>query len=446
MIAARAIILTGHSVLIASLMIATTMAQEPTPATSTPEQTLKNNHLKRSGTTWILAEDETRVLKDLRDARSLYQQVAEGVMRQRDHELGSQDRKGRLQELRDRGDYLGQQITQLDQQLEALGVSVGNVFVEQQRTELQRQRQPLVAENNRIVNQLNSMQEQGRDQDQDHRLQLNAEVAESREKYMGAILDLRKSVDLVTAKYDALAKNPEISKALEAISVSSKSKQRLGPSKALKDAITQLEKAEGSVQSDSIDLHRDGGVFHVYATLGKVPTKLVFDTGAALTTISADLARKIGVKSRPGDPTIKLKTADNTVVESKRAMIPSVRVGKFTIRNVECAVMPADKGNVDPLLGQSFFKHFKVEFNPDAGRLTLKRLETAEGEGDPKALAEASGDGENSVPATVKAKPRRSARLPKATTKTKRSAKSGRLSPTDASDQPTTDGGESKPN
>ena len=323
-------------------------------------------------------------------------------------------------------------------------LSVGNVFVEQQRAELQRQRQPLVAENNRIVNQLNSVQEQNRDPDQDPKLQINAEVAESREKYMGALLDLRKSVDLATAKYDALAKNPEISKALEALSVSSKSKQRLGPSKALRDAITQLEKSEGSVKSDAIDLHRDGGVFHVYATLGKVPTKMVFDTGAALTTISADLARKIGVKSRPGDPTIKLKTADNTVVESKQAVIPSVRVGKFTVRNVECAVMPAEKGNVDPLLGQSFFKHFKVEFSPDAGRLSLKRLETAEA--DPKALAEAEGDGEKPVPTTgAMAKPKRQVRQPKAAVKSKRPAKGRRPSPTDNSDQPIPDGGEAKP-
>ena len=40
--------------------------------------------------------------------------------------------------------------------------------------------------------------------------------------------------------------------------------------------------------------------------------------------------------------------------------------------------MPAEKGDVDPLLGQPFFKHFKVDFSPEAGRLTLKRLETTE--------------------------------------------------------------------
>ena len=83
---------------------------------------------------------------------------------------------------------------------------------------------------------------------------------------------------------------------------STKTKQRLGPSKPLLDAIKLLEKAEGSVQSETIELHRDGGVFHVYANLNKVPTKMVFDTGAGLTTISAKLAQDLTFNLSAGSP------------------------------------------------------------------------------------------------------------------------------------------------
>ena len=38
--------------------------------------------------------------------------------------------------------------------------------------------------------------------------------------------------------------------------------------------------------------------------------------------------------------------------------------------------MPAEKGEVDPLLGQTFFKHFKVEYSTGARKLSLKKLDT----------------------------------------------------------------------
>ena len=149
---------------------------------------------------------------------------------------------------------------------------------------------------------LNALQEQSKEQGPEQKLQLNAEVAQSREKYMQAVLDLRKSVDELTAKYDELSKNTEITKAIDALSASTKSKQRLGPSAKIRDAIKLLEKAEGSVQSENIELHREHGVDHVYASLGKVSTKMVLDTGASLTTISAKLASRIGLKPKAGDP------------------------------------------------------------------------------------------------------------------------------------------------
>ncbi len=244
------------------------------------------------------------------------------------------------------------------------------------------------------------MQEQGKDQDQEQKLQLNAEVGQSREKYMQAIVDLRTSVDEITGKYDELAKNPEITKALDALSASSKTKQKLGPSKALRDAIKLLEKAEGTVQSETIELHRENGVFHVFTTLingkKKEPVKMVFDTGAGLTTISSKLADSLGLKAKPTDEPITLKIADGSEIKGKKLVIPFVRVGKFTIANVECAVMPAEKLDVDPLLGQTFFKHFKVEFSPEAGRLSLKKLDT----GDAEAEAKTAADSEPAKPAS----------------------------------------------
>jgi aspartyl protease family protein len=440
MVAYRAGSSVGLVFLLAAVASAAAQGQDAAPAEVTPQAVLKSHNLERSGTIWVLPSAEKNVLKDLADARAIYQQVNQGMMRQQELEMGTQYRKENIQELRERSDILNQQIAAIDQQLNALVAPPGgNNFVNQQRTQLSQEHNLLVAQHNQVISMLNTLQEQNKDQgqvqgqDQDQKLQLNAEVAQSREKYMQAVVDLRKSVDELTAKYDKLSKNPEVTKALEALSASTKSKQKLGPSAKIRDAIKLLGKAEGSVQSDNIELHREGGVDNVYASLGKVSTKMVFDTGASVTTISAKLADRIGLKPKAGDPPIRLTTADGTVVEAKRVVIPSVRVGKFTVQNVECAVMPAGKVDVPDLLGQSFFKHFKVEYSPEARKLSLKKLDT---EGDEtKSVADA--DAKPSAKATTKG--RRTVRPPRTTAKSKR-ATQGR--PSDGGDaQAPPDGG-----
>src|SRR5207253_1406506 len=45
---------------------------------------------------------------------------------------------------------------------------------------------------------------------------------------------------------------------------------------------------------------------------------------------------------------------------------------------VACAVMPAAKGNVEPLLGQSFHRHFTYKMTPGSGHLIMSQVETLE--------------------------------------------------------------------
>jgi aspartyl protease family protein len=289
-----------------------------------------------------------------------------------------------------------------------------------------------------INNQLNALQDQSRDQEKDTKLQLNAEVGKTREKYMEAILELRKAVDEITAKYDELKSNGEITKALASLSASTKSQHRLGPSKALSEAIKLLKKSAGSVQSESIELHRENGVFHVMAMLnGKVPVRMVFDTGAGLTTISSKLASQIGLKPSPSDAPVELTVANGAKVQGKKMTIPTVRVGKTTVKNVECAVMPQANGDVDPLLGQSFFKNLTIEFNQDTGRLKISKVDTTAG---PEAVSESDAD--DSPRAAAKAK--KAARQPKAASRTKRATRKYRS--TDSPDGPMPDGALDQPN
>ena len=136
----------------------------------------------------------------------------------------------------------------------------------------------------------------------------------------------------------------------------------------------------------------------------KEPVRMVFDTGAGLTTISSKLADSLGLKAKPTDEPITMKIADGSEIKGRKLVVPFIRLGKFTIANVEVAVMPAEKLDVDPLLGQTFFKHFKVEFSPEAGKLALKKLDT--------------GEAETEATSTADSEPAKTA--PKATTKARR--------------------------
>ncbi len=140
-----------------------------------------------------------------------------------------------------------------------------------------------------------------------------------------------------------------------------------------------LAKAEKSVLTEVVELRRQGGVYEVDVTFnGKTTVPLIFDTGASLTTISADLAARIGLTPQPSDQEIELHVADGSVVKAHMTTIPSMRVGKFTINNVACAVMPATKVDAPLLLGQSFHRHFTYKFTPESGQLVLSKVESLE--------------------------------------------------------------------
>jgi clan AA aspartic protease (TIGR02281 family) len=133
------------------------------------------------------------------------------------------------------------------------------------------------------------------------------------------------------------------------------------------------------VLTERVNLRKEGGIFWVDVTFnGKVTKAMAWDTGASDVVLPADLAASIGLRPGKDDPVVQCHVADGSVVEARQMTIASVRVGKFTVKDVSCVVMPAEKANVPPLLGQSFQRNFTFKFNADAAQLTLSRVETPE--------------------------------------------------------------------
>jgi clan AA aspartic protease (TIGR02281 family) len=341
-----------------------------------PVDVLKNQGLKRSSSaTWILPR-EAEILKDVRRAQALSVQLRNYQEQQQALEIGNQNPQVLINGCRQQVEWLNQRIDAYDQELANLGPTGGNQAAVVYHNMVVNERNEVINEQNRLRRMINSLADQ-RGQFQELKQQFNAEVARVREAYMQAVSDLRTAVDEITAKYAEIGANEQVSKAIKELSTSSRTKQKLGPSKELANAIKWLAKFEGSVQRETIELHREGGVDHVDVMLnGKGPTRMVFDTGAGPTTLPAELAAELGLK--PTGRSVECVVADGTKVTAKEMTIRTVSVGRLTVKDVTCVVMPRDRGDVAPLLGQSFLQRFDYKYTQGSGRLILNKVEPNE--------------------------------------------------------------------
>ena len=321
---------------------------------------------------------ESDVQKKLNEIRILSSQLRLAVQQQEAFEAGANNKEAMIQELLRERLILGEQIKQLDQQINGLTIQTANGrYLSPVGAELVDQKNQAVLTYNGYADQINLLRNTASDSQIQKKVQTG--VPHQREVYLQAVLDLRQVVDSATKAYAEVQSNEAIKAALATLGQKSKIKLKLGPSPQFLSNVKLLERIEKSVISDSVDLHKEGGVFWVNVTFnGKVTRPMVFDTGASLTTIPAALATELGLTPTSSDPVVRCETADGTVVEAKQKTIPSLRVGRFTINNVVCVVMPPGKGNVAPLLGQSFHRHFTHKFTPESGHLILSKVEAAE--------------------------------------------------------------------
>ena len=317
------------------------------------EAVLKEKGLRKTGTTYVLP-GEAEVLKKVTVARALSKQMSNALAQQQGYAQEGHENKQQIQELTQQRIYLNQQLAQ---QLPPA------------------QHNQLVAVVNTVTDTLNMLHQ--KEADPVDRKQTDAQAAQSRETYVQAILDLRQLVDATTAKYAEMAADPEVTQAITLAGQTTKNKVTLGPSKAFLANIKLLERAESLVLSEKVDLRKEGGIFWLDVTFNSKVTKaMAFDTGAADVVLPADFAASIGLKPGPNDPTVRCQVADGSIVEAKQMTVPSMRVGKFTVKDVSCTIMPANKKDVPPLLGQTFQKNFMFKFSPDSGTLILSQVKS----------------------------------------------------------------------
>ena len=242
-----------------------------------------------------------------------------------------------------------------------------------------------VARNNQLVGALQAIEGQMElirkqiDDLEERAKSARVKANEAREAYIQYTLDTRKLADSVTAEYESKAGSSELSAAVAAYNKAAGKQFKLAPSPAFAAAERRLKQIEETILSESIPLIGEGrNVASVNVVIGKHTEEMVVDSGASSICLPYTLAEKLDLKPGPSDPVIQMSLADGRVIEGHRKIIPKVRVGKFEVEKVECAVLGQDAVNAPALLGMSFLGHFKFELDTDAKTLTMVKIAGAE--------------------------------------------------------------------
>ena len=87
--------------------------------------------------------------------------------------------------------------------------------------------------------------------------------------------------------------------------------------------------------------------------------------------LTAALAEQLKMVPSDKDETLTMRIADGNLIQAKHMVIKSVRVGQFTVTDVDCAVLPKDLVSAEALLGGTFLNNFIFKIDPKAGEMHL---------------------------------------------------------------------------
>ena len=197
----------------------------------------------------------------------------------------------------------------------------------------------------------------------------------SREAYITAAIDLTEKMEKVLKTYEELAKDADVTKALVQINDKAKPKMKLGPSAELTQNLVFVKKQRGDINSAIVKLKVENHIPTVEVTMnGKITRTMILDSGASVIAVTSGLARELGMTPGPQDAVVRMRLADGKLVDARQMYLKSVRVGSFTIENVECAVLPESLVAAEDLLGGSFLRNFVYKIDPEAGELHLAQI------------------------------------------------------------------------
>jgi clan AA aspartic protease (TIGR02281 family) len=320
---------------------------QPADSDASAEAVLTGKGLTRVGFNYLLDED-VHLRDGLKDVRQAKAQVDRSTARRAQIEAQIRDADNKMD--------------QLNREFRAV-----NAQLEQNQTPVRHNQ--LAARNNLLISALN----EGRRFKEQKQKELDT-LPNPIDEYVTAVQSLAEKMEAASKRYVELSDDPEVKAALESINAHAPPRMKLGPSAQFADVLPSIRKQLDSVNSAVIKLEIEGGVPHVKVTLnGKVTEAMVVDSGAAIMTLPFSVGKRLGVKLSDGDDVAELVTANGAHVKAHLIRIDTVRLGQFTVKNVEAAILPRGAGG-DGLLGGSFLPPFVYRMDLAARELHLSQI------------------------------------------------------------------------
>lgn len=324
--------------------------EKPAPEKGAAEELLKEKGLSKTGA-FMLLEDDAKLPEALRAFRLARKQYEDGTKKRLEFERQLKGAKGIMSQLEYENRNLNEQLGK---------VGKDDVFRHNQ----------LIGQINAIASKMKEGEEYVRTREVEIK-----HLNESREAYINALLELSTKMDKAKATYDELAKDKDVAAAIAKVNEKAVPKVKLGPSAEMVQNLALVKRYRGDVASAVVKVNYEHRIPQVEVTLnGKVTKTMIVDSGASTVTVTSALAQQLGLEPKDADPVIQLRLADGKIVDARLMKLASVRVGQFTIEQVECAVLPSTLVAAEDLLGGSFLKHFVYKLDPEAGELHLNQV------------------------------------------------------------------------
>jgi hypothetical protein len=223
------------------------LSRPPVHAADGPgSKTFKKHGLRIVGSLAVV-DEEAAIKSKLTEARRLSKQLSYSLMQQQ-ATLSPKELQQNLKNVSDQINQLKSEMTAANQQLNQLNstsryrgrfMSNDASQLYAQLTNYRIQLQMEIEQDSLFLNQLKSQPA-----DPKAKERIDSDVRDQRDAYHQALLDLRKLVDSTHEKYEVLAKDDEVKKALEIEGDGRKEKPKLGPSHDFLNNVKLLDKLE----------------------------------------------------------------------------------------------------------------------------------------------------------------------------------------------------------
>lgn len=211
-----------------------------------------------------------------------------------------------------------------------------------------------------------------------------AKANESREAYVERLLAMRTEAEKVQGLWSKAASEAKNQAALDKVNEVLKKGLTFKPTPVFTAAERQLASYEEKVLSENIKLRDDGDQLWASVVVnGKHTKEFVVSSGSAYIGIPFPIAKEMGLEPVGSDERIQLVLADGREIPGFLKKAGSIRVGKFTVEDVEVVVLDEVAVAANPVLGMSFLGNFKFEVDKARGVLKMVKID-AEAQGAPK--------------------------------------------------------------